>query len=385
MKRFFVLALFAGAFACGLHAQAVDTTVCAILKNPKSFDGKIVRVKGVVAAGLDQFIVKDPTGGCGFPVDALWLAYPQGTKGKAGAGVVVALQPAHNFAGTYTPETRAAVTLDKSKDFKQFDSMMAEAPKRMSGMCLGCVRWTVTATLVGRLDGVQSAAVQRDKGGKIIGFGGFGNLNAYPARLVLQSVADSIAKEVDYSKTGMPARGEFGPPPATMQEMFDPIVTAGKSVEALKGTPAGEPVAKDVAQFAKGNGAAIIYAATNEASPKDEAQGTKDSPDGVLYNCYVNQNRVDSTAELRTIIHMGQHISDLRTPAAGNDDAPLFILEYNAWSMTIAVAAFNSPQTKVTMPGGSLLWDATWPQGERNDIMDKAIREYLAKEAALSQ
>ena len=112
MKRFLVLAFLVGAFACGVHAQAVDTTVCAILKNPKSFDGKIVRVKGVVAAGLDQFIVKDPTGGCGFPVDALWLAYPQGTKGKAGAGVVVALQPAHNFAGTYTPATRAAVTLD---------------------------------------------------------------------------------------------------------------------------------------------------------------------------------------------------------------------------------------------------------------------------------
>ena len=170
-----------------------------------------------------------------------------------------------------------------------------------------------------------------------------------------------------------------------MQEMFDPIVTAGKSVEALKGTAAGEPVAKDVAQFAKGNGAAIIYAATNEASPKDEAQGTKDSPDGILFNCYVNRDRVDSTAELRAIIHMGQHISDMRTPLAGNEDAPLFIMEYSGWSMTVAVAAFNAPQTKLTMPGGYLLWDATWPQGERNDIMDKAIREYLAKEAALSQ
>jgi hypothetical protein len=249
-------------------------------------------------------------------------------------------------------------------------------------MCLGCVRYTVTATLVGRLDGVQSASLQRDKGGKIIGFGGFGNLNAYPARLVLQSVADIQEKEVDYSKTGAPAKGDFGPPPA---EMFDPIVAAGKSIEKLKGTPASDQVTKDVAVFAKGNGAAIIYAPTNEASSKDEALGVKDSPDGILFNCFVNQNRVDSTAELRSIIHMGQHINDLRAPIAGNEDAPLFILEYSGWSMTVAVAAFNSPQTKLTMPGGYLLWDSAWPQAERNATMDTAIRDYLSKEAALSQ
>jgi hypothetical protein len=385
MKRFFVLALLVGGFACGLHAQAVNTTVCDIVKNPKSFDGKIVSIKGVVTAGLDQFIVRDPTGACGYPVDSIWLAYPAGTKGKAGAGVVVEVQPARNFTGTYTPPTRAAVTLDKSKEFKQFDSLMAEAPKRLSGLCLGCVRYTVTATLVGRLDGVQSASLQRDKAGKIIGFGGFGNLNAYPARLVLQSVADVQEKEVDYSKTGVPTRGDFGAPQASQQEMFDPIFAAGKSVEKLKGSPAGEPVAKDVAQFAKGNGATIINGPTNEASPKDEALGTKDSPDGILFNCLVNQNRVDLTAELRAIIHMGQHISDLRAPAPGNEDAPLYILEYNAWSMTIAVAAYNSPQTKVTMPGGYLLWDAAWPVADRNDIMDKAIKEFLSKEAALSQ
>ena len=51
-------------------------------------------------------------------------------------------------------------------------------------MCLGCIRYDVTATLVGRLDAVPDATLQRDKAGKIVGFGGFGNLNAYPARLV---------------------------------------------------------------------------------------------------------------------------------------------------------------------------------------------------------
>lgn len=390
MKRFFVLALFVCACACGLHAQAVDTTVCAIVKNPKSFDGKIVRIKGTVVAGLDQFIVKD-SDTCGFPIDAIWLEYPAGTKGKAGAGTVIKIQPAHNFAGTYTAPTRTPVTLDtKNKDFKQFDSLMSQSPKKVMGMCLGCARYTVTATLVGRLDGVASASLQHDKAGKIVGFGGFGNLNAYPARLVLQSVSDITEKEVDYSKSAPPANGGFGPPPgggpggASQQDMFDPVVAAGKSIEKLKGTPAGDQVAKDVAQFAKGNGVSIINGATNEASPKDEAQGAKDSPDGILFNCYINQNRVDGVAELRSIIHLGQHISDARAPMPGNEDAPFYIVEYNGWSMTVAVAAFNG-ERHLTMPGGYVLWDPAWPVGERNDTMDKALKDYLAKEAALSR
>ncbi len=37
------------------RAQTVDTTVCEVLKNPASFDGKIVRLKGTVISGFDEF------------------------------------------------------------------------------------------------------------------------------------------------------------------------------------------------------------------------------------------------------------------------------------------------------------------------------------------
>ena len=109
MKRFSVLALFVFVCACGLHAQAVDTTVCAIVKNPKSFDGKIVRIKGTVVAGFDEFIVKDPSGPCGYPVDGIWLSYPAGNQGQgrpsvlsasaAGAQLCRNLYRAHTDAG----------------------------------------------------------------------------------------------------------------------------------------------------------------------------------------------------------------------------------------------------------------------------------------------
>jgi hypothetical protein len=385
MKRVLVLVLFVCTCACGVFAQAVDTTVCAVLKSPASFNGKIVKIKGTVVAGFDQFIVKDSSP-CGLQVDGIWLSYPQGTKGKAGAVALLQVQPAHNFAGTYTAPTRAAVTLDKSKDFKTFDSLLSQVHNKGAGMCLGCTRYTVTATLVGRLDGVADATLQHDKAGKIVGFGGFGNANSYPARLVLQSVADVTPKEVDFSKSDAVTKGETATSAPT-GDLYDPLVEAQKSVAGLTGSPAGVQAEKDVAVFGKPSehtGAAILYGATNEAAAKDEAQGAKDSPDGILYNVTFNLNRLEGEAQLRAIVHMGQHISDLRAPMPGNEDAPLFVLEYNAWSMT-AAAAVGSGQKFLTMPGGVLLWNSAWPVADRTTVMDDALKTYLADEAALSR
>ena len=385
MKRVLVLALFVCTCACGVFAQAVDTTVCAVLKNPKSFDGKIVKIKGTVVAGFDQFIVRDSSP-CGLQVDGIWLSYPQGTKGKAGPAALLQIQPAHNFAGTYTAPTRAAVTLDKSKDFKTFDSLLSQVHNKGAGMCLGCTRYTVTATLVGRLDGVADATLQHDKAGKVVGFGGFGNANSYPARLVLQSVADVTPKEVDFSKSDAVTKGETATFTGT-NGLYDPLVEAQKSATALAGSQAADQAVKDVGVFGKPGehtGASILYGPTNEVAAKDEALGAKDSPDGVLFNVTFNLNRLEGEGQVRAIMHMGQHISDLRAPIAGNEDAPLFVLEYNAWSMTAAAAASNG-QKFLTLPGGYLLWNSAWPVADRPTVMDDALKTYLANEAALSR
>jgi len=381
MKRVFILALFA--CACGLYAQTVDTTICAVLKSPQSFDGKIVRIKGTVVVGFDQFIVKDPST-CGYQVDGIWLSYPQGTKGKAGPVAVVQVQPAHNFAGTYTAPTRTAVTLDKSKDFKQFDSLLSQIHSKGAGMCLGCTRYEVSATLVGRLDGVADTVLHRDKAGKIVSFGGFGNMNAYPARLVLQSVSDITSKEVDFSKSDEATKSETAPFAGNNTVPYDPIAVAQKAAAVLAGSAAGDQAVKDVAVFGKQgehNGIAIISVTANEASAE---QGAKDSPDGILYNCFINMNRLEGAAQARAIIHMGQHISDLRNTAPGNEGAPLFIREYNAWTMT-AAAALASGQKSLTLPGGYLLWNSSWPPQDRNNMMAEALNKFLADEAALSK
>jgi hypothetical protein len=386
MKRVLVLALFVCGCACGMYAQAVDTNVCDVMKNPKSFDGKIVRIKGTVVAGFDQFMVRDTA--CGYQVNGIWLDYPQGTKGKAGPVALVQVQPAHNYSGAFTAPARTPVTLDKSKDFKQFDSLLSQPHNKGAGMCLGCARYEVSATLVGRLDGVAVAdtTLKRDAAGKIVGFGGFGNMNAYPARLVLESVSDVTPKEVDFSKADAVTKGET----ATFSgnaDLYDPIVAAQKSATALASSPAGAQAAKDIAVYGKAgehNGVSIIYGPTNEAAAKDEALGVKDSPDGILYNCTLNLNRLEGDAELRAIMHMGQHIADLRSPVPGNEDAPLFILEYNAWTMTAAAAVANG-QKFLTLPGGYLLWSTTWPAADRTTMMDDTLKKFLGDEELLSR
>jgi hypothetical protein len=109
MKRLLHIALFC-TFAISLHAQTVDTTVCDILKDPQSFNGKIVRIKETVSSGFDEFIIKPED--CKYHVDSIWLSFPEGTKAKSGPSAMLQLQPARNFNGTVTPVDRAPVTLD---------------------------------------------------------------------------------------------------------------------------------------------------------------------------------------------------------------------------------------------------------------------------------
>ena len=388
MKRLCILASFIFAAACLLQApavaQAVDTTVCNILANPQSFDGKVVRIKGTVVAGFDQFIVKGDK--CGQPVDGIWLAYPQGSKAKAGPVALLELQPARNFSGKFQTEQRQPVKLEKDKSFKQFDSLLAQPHVKGAGLCLGCTRYEVTATLVGRLDGVKDASLQRDAAGKIIGFGGFGNLNAYPARLVLQSVSDVTSKEIDYSKADTLSKGEaklF----SGNGDLYDPIIAAQKSVARLGSSQAGIQGQKDMAEFGKPGehtGVTLSYGTINEATPKGDAQGTHDSPDGVLFNCILNLSRLEGDAEVRAIVHLGQHVADLRHPAKPDQIADLYFLEYNAWTMTTADAMANGDKF-LTLPGGYLIWNSSWSAADRVKNVDDTIKDFLANEMMLSR
>lgn len=107
-------------------AQVMDSTVCDIVANPQSFDGKIVRIKGVVIAGFEEFAIKGWA--CTQMINAIWLAHPEGTKGKAGPAAFLRLQPGKNHPAAVTHLSRAPVTLGQNKDFTEFDNLLSTRP-----------------------------------------------------------------------------------------------------------------------------------------------------------------------------------------------------------------------------------------------------------------
>ncbi len=341
-----------------------------------------MRVKAAVAATFDQFVVKGA--GCGLSNNNLWLSYPEGTKAKAGPTVMVRVQPARNFAAEVPALQRTPVQLDKSnKVFKQFDSLLAATFKK-GGMCLGCNRYEVTATLVGRLDGVDDAAIRRDDAGKIIGFGGFGHMNAYSARLVLESVSDVTSKEIDYSKTLADTKTDTYDDAATI----DSLAAARSAVKDFSpANPSGQQLKRAVEAFPKegeNNGVLITFGNANEAAARDEAKGTKDSPNGIFYICTFNTNRITGDAETRAIVFAGENAANLRTPIPGAAEASLFQLDNRAWVTTI-LDAVASKQKTLTLPGGYLVWNSAWPPADSNQKVQDAVTSFLANEELLGK
>lgn len=381
MNRLLAL-VFISALSCCLHAQVTDTTVCDILRAPQSFNGKIVRVKGIVQASFDQFVVN--YGDCGLSNNNLWLSYPEGTKAKAGPTVMVRVQPARNFAAEVPALQRTPVQLDKSsKDFKLFDSLVA-ATFRKGGMCLGCNRYEVTATLVGRLDGVDDATIRRDGAGKITGFGGFGHMNAYTARLVLQSVSGVTSKEIDYSKTLADTKSDAYDDAGTT----DSLAAARGAVKAFNpANPSGQQLKRAVDAFGKpgeNNGVLVAFGNANEASDKDEVKASKDSPDGLFFVCTFNTNRLSGDAQTRSIVFAGENVANLRTPLPGAAGASLFELGERAWVTTI-LDTVAAKQKTLTLPGGYLIWNSSWPQASSNQKVDDAVTSFLTNEEQLSK
>ena len=374
MKPLFALAALCIVPAV-LQAQAVDTTVCEILKSPASFNDKIVRIKAAtVSAGFDEFVIKGED--CHHHIDAIWLSYPEGTKTKSGPLAIVQLQPARNFGGTVKPVTRTQVTLDASKDFKQFDALLA-APYKTNGICLGCAKNDVTATITGRIDAAVPL-LNRDAEGKIIAIAGFGNLSAYPVRLVLQSVSDVAPHEINYGNAVDIMKSDTGSPAIAGD-------STGAAHQIAKNwgpdNPIGKQIERAAAAFGKqgeDNGVEVGFGSGSDASPRIEQQGEHASPDGLLYNCTFDSGRLKGNALALAIVHIGEHIADLREH---QDQAEtLFSLENRAW-VTTALAAIGARQKTLTIPGGYVIWNSAWPQSDINTRSGEALTEFLKTQA----
>jgi len=342
--------------AVNLHAQAVDAKVCDILAHPKDYDGKIVRITGTVSVGFDEFVIKDTD--CKQQVNAIWLNYPAGTKAKAGPVALISLQLAKNSPGQPAPISATPVKLDAGGDFKKLDAILS-APAKIKGLCLGCVRSTATATLTGRLDGVDTASLEKT-GSMFTGVKGFGNLAKYRARLVIQSVANVTENEIDYSR---PA--ELGPASPDLGLSPDNL----KRASAAYGAPGDD------------NGVEMSFGGANALPPDDGAKGHGNSPDGLLLNVVLDGDRLKGNAMSEAIAHTGTHIADLRESPASQT---MYQLEGRAWGITVLSAIVNKEKT-LTLPGGYLAWNHDWSQADQQKQLPGSIDGFLTHWDALTK
>jgi hypothetical protein len=350
-----------------LLAQITDSTVCEILANPQSFDGKIVRIKGVVIAGFEEFAIKGS--GCNQIINAIWLAYPEGTKAKAGPAAFLRLQLGKNYGAAANNVTRTPITLDRNKDFKDFDSLLS-TPAKANGLCLGCVKYTVTATLVGRLDGAKDTGLIRDGGGKVIGLGGFGNLNRYSARLVLQSVSEISSQEIDYAKAGAVASDDT----ALANPSFTP------------GSPTAEQVSQSVAAFGapgEDNGVSVAFGGANELPKDDSSRSNANSPDGLLFHVTFDGERLKEPAMGVALSHMGMHIADIRSVTIGIQNLLPYGAEFRAWQTSLLSAIVNKVKT-LTLSGGYIIYNKSWADSDLGKNANSGISGFLANWASIT-
>jgi hypothetical protein len=369
MKRiflFFVLLMSCLVVSSPLSAQVVDATVCDILANPQSFDGKIVRIKGVVIAGFEEFAIQGL--GCNQMVNAIWLAYPEGTKGKAGPAAFLRLQLGKNHPASAANINRAPVRLDKNKDFKDFDNLLS-TPAKVNGACLGCVKFTVSATLIGRLDGAKEAGLLRDSGRKVIGLGGFGHLNRYNARLVLQSVSEISSQEIDYAKGGAPASDD---------------VLTGRSF--TPSAPAADQVKRGAEAFGgpgEDNGVNLDFGGSNEVPKDDNLKSNANSPDGLLFDVTFDGERLKGPAMEIALSHVGTHIADIRTPSIDISNLMPFGAEFRAWQTSILNAIVSKVKV-LTLPGGYTIYNQSWPNSDLGKNANSGISGFLANWANIT-
>jgi hypothetical protein len=148
----------------------IATTVNEVLENPQKFDGKTVYLNALVISKHEVIAISDPHD----KRQRMWLSYPGG------------MPDISLTIGNKTPQIeRPAVTLRKDDKFQKFQEMLnAEMYPRTDGsMCIGCNRYEITAEMTGRIDVAPENY-------------GFGHLNSYKVRLMLESIDDFQAKDI---------------------------------------------------------------------------------------------------------------------------------------------------------------------------------------------
>jgi hypothetical protein len=87
---------------------------------------------------------------------------------------------------------------------------------------------------------------------------------------------------------------------------------------------------------------------------------------------------MDEDALVRAATHMGEHIADIRKPPTAETLNTLFDMEYQGWATTV-LDAVGLRQRTLTLPGGYVIWNSSWPAADQQSSLDHAISDYILK------
>jgi hypothetical protein len=179
----------------------IETTVCKIAEDPAALNNKLVKVRGYVHGNFEYSILSDER--C--PDNGIWFAFAAGsgppwlaitTNGRGTPG-------GKDSKGRTTPPLPVRLIRDSNfEELKHYWELSAKGEACTDGppppVLPDCTTYRVTATFVGRVDGVSKkvhlAHLKRSSQDPIDGKG-FGQMGMYDAQIVVQSVEKVVAED----------------------------------------------------------------------------------------------------------------------------------------------------------------------------------------------
>ena len=352
------------------NAQAVVVaSSCDLLARPMEFNGQHVQVTGTVQAGLDDFLLR--ADGCtGVRRDAplaVWIDLPEGSRAKVGP----AIRTVFAVVGS-APAPSSTVHLVRNDAWKNFDDSLT-ATFRSVGSCLGCVANTATATLTGWVEAVDALPWQKD-GQRFTRYSGFGNLNAYRVRLVLEQVTDVTPHPVNYGAA------------ANALAMASPSLPPGDAERLLQS--ASETFANGTAAYGQLRRAGVAFGSKadrngilmrplppNERRAGEQTTGASSSTDGLIAYVDYDPNRLTPDGLVRALAIEGSALADVREARS----RPALVELDGHGVQTLLLLAAATGMRSLTLPGGAVLWQSVWPETERKDHVTTALALYLGR------
>jgi len=172
--------------------KPVNTTVCAVLENPASFNNKLVRIRGHFSGNFEYSMLSGD--GC---KNALWFGYGGGGGPPSLAMYVggAARPGSEDSEGKLVLPVPVRLIRDSRLERfeKQTEAMTKAGADYEKGHPNEYVSRCVTATFIGRIDAVSSEVHEFRKKQETQDHSdglGFGQMGLFEAQLIVQSVVD---------------------------------------------------------------------------------------------------------------------------------------------------------------------------------------------------